>query len=318
VKVLVAGATGALGEPLIGALRAAGHEVSGTTRSAERVDAVRALGAEPLVADALDARALERALLQAAPEAVVHALTAYPPAGPRRAADTVATNELRERGTANLIAASTAAGVRRLVTTSFALVYGMGDLGTAPLAEDAPLRDRAPKAFAQPTLDALRSMERQVLDATTDGRLEGVVLRHGGWYAPGATGTEAFVAELRRRRVPLIGGAPGLMSWVHLDDAVSATVHALEDPGASGSIFNVSDDEPVSWGEFFGAAARVVGAPAPRRIPAWLGRVVAPYATLLMSDTNVPLSNAAAKRAWGWQPRYPTYREGLAGLAAAR
>lgn len=299
-RVLVAGGTGVLGRVAVPALQDAGHEVVTTSRRASGLDGVR-----HIPADALDADATRRAVAEAAPEVVVHALTALPPEGPRKAGDVAATNRLRIAGTDNLVAACEAAGVRRLVGESFMLVYGTGPYPAEPVTEDAALAPSSGNAI----VDALRHLEHAILDA----QLEGIVLRFAGFYGLGSGTTEGQVAALRARRLPLPGGAPSVLSFIHIEDAARAIVAAVAS-GRPGEVYNVCDDEPVTAGTFFTDMARTIGAPRPRTIPLWLTKLVAPMAARFLAGTQLPLSNAKL-RTLGWQPRYPTWREGLASLA---
>lgn len=315
MRIFVAGATGALGVPLVRRLVAAGHQVTGLTRRPEKQAALRALGASPAVADVLDMPRLQEALLRASPEVVVHLLTSLPAEGPRTAADLEPTNRLRTTGTANLVQAAVVAGARRIVAESIVLVYGYGDLGARPLTEADPVAVTAPTPILQPTIDAGKRLEELVLGAARDKRIEGIVLRYGYVYGAEAGSTRATVALLRQRRLPLVGGGAGVWSWVHLDDAAAATQAAVE-RGTSGEVYNVVDDEPVVWRDYLGTFARLVGAPRPFSVPAWAARLAAPYATFAVTS-KTPVSNAKAKAALGWVPLYPTYREGLAQVAAA-
>ncbi len=309
MRILVAGATGTLGVPLVRALLRAGHEVVGLARTPSRQAAIEALGATAVVADALDAGGLEAAARRAAPEAVVHALSALPRGGPTKASDLEATNLLRVTGTANLLAAAVAAGARRLVAESMVFAYGYGDFGTEPLTEDVPLAPPDPAVAA--AVEALRRLERQVLRAE---RIEGVALRYGLFYGAGTGSTRAMVARLRRRMLPLPGGGHGIGSWIHVHDAATATVAALQ-RGRPGAVYNVVDDRPVAWRDFARELARVTGAPAPASLPLWLCRLVAPYGTRFLA-TRLPVSNARARQELAWTPAFPTYRDGLAGISA--
>jgi 2-alkyl-3-oxoalkanoate reductase len=303
MKVLVAGATGVLGSRLVSALVAAGHIVVGTSRSAERATAVARLGGRGIILDALDRSAVQAALEEHRPDAVIHALTALPPGGPNRPSDLAATNRLRTEGTCNLVDACAAVGVSRLVAESFIGVYGSGS--RAPLAEaDLP---QPPPGDGFAVVQALRSLEDRVLG------VDGVVLRYGLLYGRRVPSTEAAIRRLRRRMLPMPGGAPGIASWVHADDATTATIVALE-RAAGGSVYNVVDDEPVTFGEFFAELAKRVGAPRPMRIPVFLGRLVAPYATRLAVDARLAVTNRKIVNELGWQPEHSTYREGLREL----
>lgn len=311
MRILVAGATGALGVPLTRALLARGHEVIGLTRSARKRGALHALGASAVVADALDAPALGRAVAEAQPEAVVHALTALPKDGPARRAHFTETNRLRITGTGNLLTAAIRAGARRLVAESMIFAYGFGDLGTEPLTEEHPFEPvHSPVARVA---EAIRSLEHQVLDASATGQIEGIVLRYGMFYGPDAASTQAMTRLLRRRRFPLLDAGQGIASWIRVEDAVSATIAALQ-RGRPGTAYSVVDDQPVQLGEFIGEWARVVGAPPPIALPGWVSRMVLPTASRMLG-ARVPVSNAKIKRELGWQPSYPTYRVGLHDLA---
>ena len=296
MKVFVAGGTGAIGLPLVRALAARGHDVWATTRSAGKQSMIRGAGATPVVVDALDAAALEKAVRQAEPTHVVHELTALPKTGPRRASDLEPTNRLRDEGTRNLLQAAIAAGARRLVGGSFAM------LASAPAVEGSD-------AHVDHAVAALRSMESQILEAARSGRIEGVVLRYGLFYGPGNPATDELIAMARKRRLPRVRNDGGQLPYIHIDDAVAATIAALEH-GPSGSIYDIVDDHPSSFSEMVTELARVAGARRPLTVPGWLVRVAAPYMARLFT-MRLPLSNAAARRDLGWAPRYPSYREGL-------
>ncbi len=294
MTVFVAGGSGTIGVPLVRALVAAGYRVFATTRAEEKQAVIRGLGAMPVVVDALDAAALERAVRAAAPTHVIHQLTALPKAGPRRASDLEPTSRLRDEGTRNLLRAAVAAGARRIIGGSFA------PLGAAPAGQDPMMA---------PAVEAVRSMESQILDAARRGHIEGIVLRYGFFYGPGNPPTEEMIALVRRRRVPVVRGDRGQLPYIHLDDAVAATVAALE-RGSSGSAYDIVDDHPTSFSDVVAEMAQIVGAPRPFTVPAWLPRLVSPYmARMLM--TELRLSNEQARRDLGWAPRFPSYREGL-------
>lgn len=309
MRVFVAGATGALGIPVLRLLAKRGYDVVGMTRSNGKRGLIEQHGARAVVVDALDRSALAQALREAAPTHVLHLLTALPKNGPMRAADLAATDRLRIEGTANLLQAAIVAGATRLVGESFMTVYGYGDLGARPLAEDdlspAPTRDTGLRAV----VDALRSLERQLLAANQQRQIETVILRYGVFYGADSASTRYLMGELRKRRMPLIRGAGGIMSLIHMEDAAAAAVAALE-RGRPGAIYNICDDEPVTFNEFAAAAAAALGAPRPLALPGWLLRLLAPtlYATVA---SRLPLSNARARRELEWRPRFPSYREGL-------
>jgi nucleoside-diphosphate-sugar epimerase len=253
MRVLVAGATGTIGVPLVRALVARGHRVHGLTRDPANRRLLTGLGAEPVVADALDRGALLAAVQGRAADAVIHQLTALkkPPARHR---DMAQTNALRTVGTANLLAAAAAVGARRFVTQSMVFGYGYGDHGQEPITEDDPFGPPGRGRFTQ-HLAALRSAEDQTWSAAG---IDGVALRYGLCYGPGRA-IQGLVEPLRRRRVPIPPEGGGVMSWVYIDDAAAATVAALERDRAA-QAYNVVDDEPVRWGDFVGALARAINA----------------------------------------------------------
>jgi nucleoside-diphosphate-sugar epimerase len=311
MKVFVAGASGAIGRPLVRQLLSAGHEVTGMTRREQNAAAIRAAGAKAVVCDVFDAVALEAAVAEAAPEVVVHELTSLPPRLDPRSKDALApTNRLRVEGTRNLVAAAKAAGARRLIAESVAFFYVAA--GDWVKSEDAPAFGEAPGQFGEAAA-ALAGLERQVTG--TEG-LEGVVLRYGWLYGPGTyydrdgSQTEDF----HKRRMPIVGKGTGIFSFVQVEDAAGATVAAVE-RGAPG-IYNVVDDEPAPLNEWAPAFAEAVGAKKPRRVPVWLARLVAGRAAAEMTTSQRGAANAKAKRELGWQPRYPSWRQGFADPAA--
>jgi nucleoside-diphosphate-sugar epimerase len=305
VRVLVAGGTGALGVPVVRQLLTQGHEVIGLSRSTARQEPIRRLGAQVVAADALDPIALQAS----APEAVIHALTAVPAHGPLRPADFVRTNALRDVGTRNLLAAASAAGAQRFIAESMIFLYGFGDLGPAPLSEAQPVAQATPHPWLLPSIQALASEERQIIAVSQSGQLDGVLLRFGGFYGPGA-GTEMLVRLLKRRLLPLPRGARSLNCWIHVEDAAAAMVAALT-RGRAGEAYNIVDDEPVSFGDFLRYLARAVDAPAPWLAPRWLMHWVTPFLAASWMGTTMRVSNQKAKRELGWAPQFPTYREGL-------
>jgi nucleoside-diphosphate-sugar epimerase len=311
MKVFVAGASGAIGRPLVRQLLAAGHEVTGMTRREERAEEIRATGAKAVVCDAFDAEALKAAVGEASPEVVVHMLTAIPPRLSTRSDAALApTTRLRREGTANLLAAAEAAGARRLVAESVAFLYAPeGDLVKD---EEAPLWTDAPTPFGS-AVAGIEDLERQV---TGSERLEGLVLRCGGLYGPGTyLGSGGSQAEdISKRRFPVVGAGDGMFSFAHVEDVAGATVAAVErgDPG----IYNVVDDEPAPLREWLPAYAAAIGAKPPRRVPVWLARLVAGAGGATFATELRGASNAKAKRELGWQPRYPSWRDGFTDPAA--
>jgi nucleoside-diphosphate-sugar epimerase len=297
MDVFVAGGTGTIGVPLVRALVAAGHRVVASTRSPEKAASLRALGARPAIADALDADALARLVREARPTHVIHQLTALPKEGAIRPGQLAPTNRLRTEGTKNLLAAAIEAGARRFIVGSFAPMLAV--------PEDAPRPVRA-------GADAVRSMETQVLEASRKRLIGGVVLRYGLFYGPGNPVTERTVRLVRRRMMPVVRDDHGLLPWIHLDDAVSATVAAL-DGAPAGAVYDIVDDQAVSMSEMVREIAKQAGAPAPLTIPGWLPRLVSPFMAGLLS-LRLPLSNARARADLGWRPRYATWREGVSQL----
>ena len=297
MNVFVAGGSGTIGIPLVRALVTAGHQVTALTRSASRQSELRALGASVAVADALNRDALMAALEAAHPTHVIHQLTALPKAGPRRPSDLEATNHLRIDGTRNLLDAAINSGARRFIVGSFAILSARGPLDEASDNEAAA---------------AVRSMESQVLEATKRGAIEGVILRYGMFYGPETPSTVAMIDMVRKRRLPVVRGDAGQLPFIHVDDAVSATVRAL-DLAPAGGTYDIVDDRAVSLTEIVEAIATYTGSATPLRVPGWLPRLVAPYLAR-MTSIRMPLSNAKAKAELGWRPKYSTMRDGLAQM----
>ena len=307
MRVLVAGATGAIGKRLIPMLVSGGHRVYGTSRSSDKAPLIAKLGAEPLVVDALNKADVADAIRRSSPDVVVHELTAIPPGLDLRKfrEQFAATNRLRTTGTDNLLAAARQAGVRRFVAQSFA-GYSFAREGGAVNSEDAALRSHPPRQMAT-TLEAIRYLESAVLAAP----IEGIVLRYGGFYGPGTSVSidGAMIEPIRRRAFPIIGAGSGVWSWCHIDDAAAATALTVEE-GAPG-IYNIADDHPAAVADWLPALAAMVGAKPPRRIPTWLGRLLAgELAVALMNDVR-GASNEKAKRDLGWKPRWPDWRIGF-------
>lgn len=310
MHIFVAGGTGAIGRPLIRQLAARKHRITATTRSPAKADALRALGAEPVVLDGLDAPAVMQAVQRAAPDAVIHQMTSLTGATNLRHFDKVfaATNRLRTEGTDHLLAAAKAAGVPRFVAQSYTGWTTTPDAGSAP-TEEAAL-DPHPLRSQRASLDAIRYLERVVRDAP----LEGIVLRYVNLYGPGAS--EAIEGLVRKRGMPLIGGGTGVWSWLHVDDAASATVAAVE-RGAPG-IYNIADDEPAPVAEWLPYLAKALGTKPPLKIPAGVARVAVGEAVVAMMTRNRGASNAKAKRVLGWKLRWPSWRQGFRGGLATQ
>jgi nucleoside-diphosphate-sugar epimerase len=311
MKVFVAGASGAIGRPTVRQLVAAGHEVTGMTRREERMEEIRAAGATPVRCDVFSPDEVAKALRQAEPEVVVHLLTALPPRIDYRAKEDplAPTNRVRTEGTRNLIAAARTAGARRIVAESVAFFYAPE--GERVKDEEAPLNLAAPGNFGA-AATALADLERQVGEA--EG-LEGVVLRFGWLYGPGTffdrEGSQT--EDALKRRLPIVGRGDGNFSFVHVEDAASAVLAAVE-RGAPGP-YNVVDDEPAPMHEWVPVFCAAVGAKRPWRVPAWIARLVAGPAAVSTATQLRGASNAKAKRELGWEPRYPSWRQGFADPA---
>ena len=298
MRVLVVGASGAIGTRLVPQLIDHGHEVIGTFRSAGNAERVRALGAEPIALDLLDARAVRKAVLETEPEAIVHQATALANAGFSRNLDRsfAPTNRLRTEGTDALLAAAREAGVRRFVAQSFAS-FRYAREGGPVKTEDDPL-DPTPPAVARETNAAMRHLDQVVTDAG------GIALRYGGFY--GAL-NDGLLGPVRKRQYPVIGDGGGVSSFIHLDDAAAATVLALGHDRAG--IYNIVDDEPAPMREWLPVLAAALGAKPPRHVPRWLARLIAGEAVVMMAESR-GASNAKAKRELGWTLRCPSWRQG--------
>jgi nucleoside-diphosphate-sugar epimerase len=313
MKILVAGASGALGRQLVPRLVANGHEVVGMTRSASKQQAVRDLGATPVTADALDPDDVARVVADAQPEVIVHQLTALSGSLDMRHFDRdfATTNRLRTEGLDHLLAAGRAVGVRRFVAQSYA-GWPFAREGGPVKTEEDPL-DPTPAHAMRATLDAIRHLERAVTSADWT---EGMVLRYGGFYGPGTSVAPdgEQVELLRKRRFPVVGDGGGVWSFIHVEDAADATVAAVE-RGTRG-IYNIVDDEPAAVAEWLPALAHAVGARPPLRVPRWLGRLLAGEAAIVMMTDVRGASNTKAKRELGWRPSHASWREGFARGAA--
>ena len=303
MRGFVTGATGALGRHLVPGLVAAGHEVIATTRTPGKVAQLREAGAEPVVVDGLDRQAVIAAVRAAAPEVIVHEMTALAGLRSFRNPDKLfaTTNELRTRGTDNLLAAAAEAGTRRVIAQSYA---GAGpDKRPGPLkTEDDPPEWRPIRSAVQGPA-AIAHVEKTV---PAQAR-EGLVLRYGGFYGPGAS--DVLVEVVRKRQVPVIGGGTGVWSFIEITDAAAATVAAVE-AGAPG-IYNIVDDDPAPVAEWLPYLAEVAGAKPPLRVPAWLGRLLAGEFVVAQMTTSRGYTNEKARKELGWEPRYASWREGF-------
>jgi nucleoside-diphosphate-sugar epimerase len=306
MRVFVAGASGASGSRLVPRLVQRGHEVIGTHRSPGSSERVRALGAEPVALDLLDPRAVRKAVLEAVPEAIIHEATALADLKLSRRLDRSfgLTNRLRTEGTDALLAAAREARVERFVAQSFAS-FRYAREGGPVKTEDDPL-DPAPLRTARETSAAMRHLDEAVAGAG------GIALRYGGFYGAAYDG---MVEPVRKRQFPIVGDGGGISSFIHLDDAATATVHALE-RGRPG-IYNVVDDDPAPVREWLPVLADALGAKPPRHVPRWLARLVAGEVAVMMGTEARGASNAKAKRELGWELRYPSWRQGFRAVYAA-
>jgi 2-alkyl-3-oxoalkanoate reductase len=305
MKVFVAGATGAIGAPLVAQLVAAGHEVVGTTTRPEKTERLRSLGAEPVVLDLLDRDAVLAAVRDARPDAIVHEATALTDVNLKKFEDSFReTNRLRTEGTDALLAAARESGVERFVAQSFA-AWSYARRG-GPVKSEADAPDPGPPELVRETVAAIRHVEEVTV------AFGGAALRYGWFYgAPG----DSFPDLVRSRKLPIVGGGEGVWSLVHVEDAAAATVLAVEQ-GAHG-IYNVADDEPVPVRELLPELALILGGSPPRRVPAWLGRIFAGEVGVIAMTELRGVSNAKAKRELGWRLRYPSWRQGFADVGRA-
>jgi nucleoside-diphosphate-sugar epimerase len=307
MRVLVVGASGAIGTWLVPQLIDHGHEVIGTCRSPEKKERLREQGAEPVVLDALNSRAVRETVAGAEPEAIIHQATALSDIRFGRNFDRTfaQTNRLRTEGTDNLLAAAHEIGVPRFVAQSFASMRNERKGGMVK-TEDDPL-DPDPPATMREGHAAMRHLEQAVTEAG------GIALRYGGFYG---ADNDGLVDPVRKRRFPIVGDGGGYVSWIHLEDAAAATVLALEHEGPE--IYNIVDDEPAPVREWLPALADALGAKPPRRIPVWLARLVAGDVAVLMGTGARGASNAKAKRELGWSLHYPSWRQGFVEVYSGR
>ena len=309
-RVLIAGATGQIGELLTPALVAAGDEVYGLARSEQSAEKVRELGAMPVMGDALDAAAVDAAVAEARPKVIVHQLTAIPRKGinPRKLGKSfAATTRVRREGTRHLVDAAERHGVARIVAQSIA--FACRPEGPEVLDESAPLHTDAPGDWGE-IVGGAAALEEAVLGASG---VEGVVLRYGWFYGPDTpySPTGIYGDMVMKRRLPVVGDGSGRQSFIQLDDAVSATLAAIE---RGGGVYNVVDDDPARAREWLPGLAEALGAKPPRRVPVWLARLVGGPAVVRTMIEQRGASNERIKRELGWQPRYTSWREGFATL----
>lgn len=307
MKILVAGATGAIGTRLVPVLLKAGHHVIGTTRSASKAGQLQKIGADAMVLDALDPESAMKVMQNSKPEAVVHQLTAIPARFNVKKFDHdfAMTNRLRIEGTDNLLAAARATGVRRFIAQSYA-GWPYARVGGTIKTEDDPL-DTNPPHELRHSLEAIRHLESAVLGAG----LEGLVLRYGGFYGPGTSmgAGGSVIEDVRKRRFPVVGNGAGVWSFVHINDAANATLAVIKH-GQAG-IYNIVDDDPAPVSHWLPSLAAAIGAKAPWKLPAFIGRLaIGEHGVVLMTEIR-GASNAKAKRELGWKLTWPSWREGF-------
>ena len=312
MRILIAGATGVVGQRLVPFLTEAGHDVVGTTRTPTKIQALERAGATAAVMNALDPSSVQRVMADAKPDVVVHQLTELGGHFDLRKLDATfaGTNALRTKGTDNLLAAVQAVGVTRFVAQSYT---GWPNARSGGLkTEEDPLDPDPPPAALQ-TITAIKHVEEVVPNA--EG-LDGLVLRYGAFYGPGTSiGAGGELSELvRARKLPLIGDGSGVWSFVQIDDAARATAAAIErgDPG----LYNVVDDEPAPVAEWLPVLAQAVGGRPPRRLPVWLARMAVGDVGIAMMTQSRGSANDKAKRELDWRPEWPSWRQGF--IAAAR
>lgn len=301
MRVFVAGGTGVVGRRLLPQLIARGHDVTASATSPAKLSALEQMGAKAVLMNGLDARSVREAVAKAQPDVIVHQMTAIAGNQDMKHMDRwfATTNRLRTEGTDHLLAAAEAVGVPHVVAQSYAGWNGIRRGGWVKTEED-PL-DLFEGTAANPVMRAVRYLEDAV------GKVGGAVLRYGWLYGPGAM--EDLVKPVRKRQFPIVGGGAGHTSWLHLDDAASATVLAVEQK-ASG-VFNIVDDEPAPVNEWLPYLAECLGAKPPMRLPAWLARPLAGDVVIALMTEGRGFSNAKAKRELGWELRYPSWRQGF-------
>ncbi len=307
MRVFVAGASGAIGRRLVPQLVERGHEVVATTRTPEKLDALRAAGAEAVVMDGLDPGSVGEAVARAEPEVVIHQMTALAGMSDLRRFDEgfARTNELRTLGLDHLLAASGAVGVRRFVAQSY--TGWPNERSGGPVKSESDPLDPDPPAQQRRSIEAIGHLERAVTSAAP---IQGVALRYGSLYGPGTSVSEEYADLIRARKLPLVGGGAGVWSFVHVDDAAAATAIAAE--GGPAGIYNVVDDEPAPVSEWLPYLAECLAARRPRRVPAWIARLAIGEVGVSMMTRVRGASNRRAKTELGWEPVWASWREGFA------
>ena len=308
MRVILAGATGTLGIPIVQQLIQAGHTVTGITRTDVGRQRLGNLGARGIIADVLDPAQLLQAVRDTQADVVVHELTALKRA-PAGHSGMAATNVLRSRGTTNLLEVARSVGARRFVTQSIVFGYGYSDHGSELLTEESPFGREDRRRF-DTHIAAMVSAEQQAF--TADG-IEGIALRYGLLYGEDMA---TVVGMLRRRSLP-VARHGGVLALVHHQDAAAATVAAVE-RGSGGQAYNIVDDTPATFRDLITAIAEAHRAPKPLVVPNWLLKLAAPYGGVVLSDVSMRVSNAKARKELGWAPRYPSFREGVEATAHPR
>jgi nucleoside-diphosphate-sugar epimerase len=299
MRVLVAGSTSVPGLPLLRELNARGHDVVGLTRQSAKTPEIEQAGAKPVVADVFDADQIDAVVADIEPEVVVSLLTTLPKRGPMRVKDFEPARALWGRGAPNLVAAAQRAGVRRIVAESVIFAYGYPSTGPELMDESDPYPGPPPPG-GDAMLKALRDMEQTVLTSGEHSDTEGIVLRYGVFYGADVPHTQLFTRLAKWWAMPAVTGS-GVVSWIHIDDVVSATADAV-DKGRGGQIYNIVDDRPQSFGDYVRELSEKLHRPKPLPMPRRLFRLVAPYGAIAFGDSWLPMSNAKAKAELGWTP----------------
>lgn len=298
MKIFVAGATGAIGRPLIAQLLAKGHDVVALTRSREKAQTLAKQGVETVIADVFDADAVRAAISGVQPEVVIEQLTALPKTYTRESMSAAAAlnRRLRLEGGANVLAAAQAAGVRRYLRQSIAF---WAIPGTGLANESTPLALNASPAVAADA-DIVTTIEQRLLAIP---RLEGIILRYGFLYGPGTWfAPDGDVAQqLRQQQFPIVGNGAGVWSWLHIDDAAIATVAAVErgHPG----IYLIADDQPLAVRDWLPALARSLNAPPPPQVSIEQALRIGGADAVYYGTQMRGVSNAKAKGELNFQPR---------------
>jgi 2-alkyl-3-oxoalkanoate reductase len=302
MRVFVTGATGALGRHLVPGLIAAGHEVTATTRSPARLAQLREAGAEPVILDGLDREAVIASVQAASPDVIVHEMTALADMRSLRNLDRVfaGTNELRTRGTDNLLEAAQRAGTRRVIAQS---AERANERSGGPVKTEEDPVDPRPVPSAARTVAAIRYVEETVPQRAP----EGIVLRYGSFYGPGAS--QPLLDMVRKRQMPVIGAGTGIWSFIETTDAAAATVAAVG--GGAPGVYNITDSDPAPVAQWLPYLAKVAGAKPPLHLPVWLGRLLAGEFVVVQMTTARGTSNEKARKELGWEPRYASWREGF-------